>query len=86
MQCSRMDPFGLAAKLPPNRHGVRRRCRYILGHLGFLVTRLFRPLVLMLLADLVALRIVVVFPEVKPVYPPLCLQNQYKGQSRDGGL
>lgn len=51
--------------------------------MGFLVPVLFRPAVHMLWADLVALRVVMVFAQAQPEYSPFGTQDKRVGEAVD---
>ncbi len=57
-----MSYFGFVAELFPNSNRIIYKCRYIFRNIGFFISHLFIPPVFMLLSNIIARRIVVIFP------------------------
>jgi hypothetical protein len=60
------DP-GLQVELAPGVNRMRRRRRDVTGHIGLLVPELLCPVMLVALADLAALRVMMILTQVQSI-------------------
>ncbi len=70
------------AKLLPDHENIGKGCGDVGGLIGAFITERLRPAVLMLVADEVAVGVVMALPHVKCVDAPLSTVNDGKGQRR----
>ncbi len=77
-----MSEMRFGAKLLPDHENIGKGCGDVGGLIGAFITERLRPAVLMLVADEVAVGVVMALPHVKCVDAPLSTVNDGKGQRR----